>query len=72
MVGREEYMRIVRERKEQCPVFVHVELREDEARTRLPTHGVPEHILCCAQEVEGADKAPSRLAGPVTRAPDIG
>ena len=34
IVKREEYMRIVRERKAQCPVFSEVILREDEAGSR--------------------------------------
>ena len=41
---RADYMRIVRERKQQCPAFANVVIREDEAATRLPADGVPEHI----------------------------
>ena len=38
-VRRAEYMRIVRERKAECPTFAKVVLREDEAATRLPEDG---------------------------------
>ena len=64
-------MRIVRERKQCCPCFADVVIREDVADTRLPANGVPEHILACAQEVDGAEHAPTRLVGPASRAPDI-
>ena len=71
-VKREDYMRIVRERKQQCPAFANVVLREDQAETRLPAHGIPEHVACCAQEVDGSENAPARLTGPASRAPDVG
>ena len=70
-VKRAEYMQIVRERKAQCPTFANVVLREDEAATRLPEDGVPEHLQCCTQHVEGSDKAPVRLLGPASRAPEL-
>ena len=38
-VKRAEYMRIVRERKAECPTFANVVLREDEAATRLRRGG---------------------------------
>ena len=72
LVNREEYMRIVRERKQCCPCFGDVVIREDVADTRLPANGVPEHILACAQEVDGAEHAPTGLVGPASRAPDVG
>ena len=50
-------MKFVRERKAQCPAFGHVILREDLAVTRLPEDGIPDHVHCCAQHVEGSDKA---------------
>ena len=65
-------MRIVRERKQQCPAFANVVVREDEADTRLPSHGIPDHVACCAQEVDGSENAPARLTGPASRAPDVG
>ena len=71
-VKRADYMRIVRERKQQCPAFANVVIREDEAATRLPADGIPEHIACCAQEVHGSENAPARLTGPASRAPDVG
>ena len=71
-VKREDYMRIVRERKQQCPAFANVVIREDEAGTRLPAHGIPEQVACCAQEVDGSENAPARLTGPASRAPDVG
>ena len=67
-VKRSEYMRIVRERKAQCPVFSEVKLADE---TRLPECGVPDHITACASTVEGAERAPSRLLGPASRAPEI-
>jgi hypothetical protein len=70
-VSRSEYMRIVKERKLVCPVFAHAVIDEALAATRLPVNGVPEHILHCAQEVEGAENAPVRLDGPASRAPEI-
>ena len=45
--------------------------REDEAATRIPQDGVPEHLQCCTQHVEGSDKAPVRLLGPASRAPEL-
>ena len=71
-VKRAEYMQIVRERKQQCATFSHVSLREELAATRLPEDGVPEHIMACLQPVDGADKAPVRLLGPASRAPEVG
>ena len=71
-VERDNYMRIVRERKAQCPAFANAVIREDEAQSRLPAEGVPEHITACAQHVEGAENAPVRLSGPASRAPDVG
>ncbi len=65
-------MRFVRERMQQCPVFANVVLREDEAETRIPAHGVLEHITHCAQEVAGAENDPVRLKGPADRAPELG
>ena len=70
-VKRAEYMRIVRERKAECPTFANVALLEDEAATRIPQDGVPEHLQCCTQHVEGLDKAPVRLLGPTSRAPEL-
>ena len=64
-------MRNVRGRKAGCPTFANVVLREDEAATRLPQDGVPEHLQCCTQHVEGSDKAPVRLLGPASRAPEL-
>ena len=72
IVKREEYMRIVRERKAQCPVFSEVILREDEAGNRLPEDGVPLHIAACALEVHGSENAVVHLQGPASRAPDVG
>ncbi len=72
IVNREEYMRIVRERKAQCPVFSEVEICEQEAGSRLLVHGVPEHVHACALEVDGAEHAFVRLQGPASRAPEVG
>ena len=71
-VKRAEYMQIVRERKQQCATFAEVSIREDVAPTRLPEDGVPDHIQACLQPVDGADKAPVRLLGPASRAPEVG
>ena len=71
-VSRAEYMQIVRERKQQCATFSQVSVRDELAATRLPEHGVPEHIQSCLQAVDGADKAPVRLLGPASRAPEVG
>ena len=46
-------------------------LREDEAQTRLPEDGVPPHLQCCAQAVEGSEQAPARLVGPASGAPEV-
>ena len=72
VVDRASYMDLVRQRAKECPVFAHVRIREDIADTRLPERGVPEHILACAVEVEGAQHAPARLDGPAARAPERG
>ena len=72
-IKRSEYMRIVRERKKQCATFANVSVCDEElASTRLPENGVPEHIRCCMQEVDGVDRAPVRLMGPASRAPEMG
>ncbi len=71
-VKRGEYMQIVRERKLQCATFSEVSVREDVAPTRLPEDGVPDHIEACLQPVDGVDKAPVRLLGPASRAPEVG
>ena len=63
-VKRDEYMRIVRERKQQCATYSEASIREDVAPTRLPEDGVPDHIQACLQPVDGAAKAPERLLGP--------
>ena len=44
-VDREQYMRIIEDRKLQCPAFSNVQVRHDLAATRLPRVGVPEHIV---------------------------
>ena len=59
-VKREEYLTIARRRKQECPVFAHVAIKEEEATTRLPQDGVPEHMRKCVQYVQGASKAPRR------------
>ena len=46
-VDREQYMRIIEERKLQCLAFSNVQVRHDLAATRLPRVGVPEHIAAC-------------------------
>ena len=71
-VEREPYMELARQRKAECPSFLHTVLKEDEASTRLPERGVPEHLLNCIQLVDGADKAPVHLSGPAARAPEHG
>ena len=71
-VEREPYMELARQRKAECPSFLHTVLREDVAATRLPERGVPEHLLNCTQLVDGADKAPVHLSGPAGRAPEHG
>jgi hypothetical protein len=71
-VEREPYMELARQRKAECPSFLHTVLKEDEAATRLPERGVPEHLLNCRQLVDGADKAPVHLSGPAARAPEHG
>ena len=72
IVKREEYMTIARQRKNECATFEHVTLRDDLAETRLPEDDIPEHISCCTQYVDGADKAPVRMSGPADRAPEVG
>ena len=72
LVNRHEYMRIVRERKAQCPVFSEITVCEAEAISRLPAHGVPEHGRACALEVDGVEHAAVRLQGPASRAPEVG
>ena len=70
-VNREDYMTMARQRKAECPIFAHVTLRDDLATTRLPEDGIPEHIRNCVQHVHGADKAPIRMSGPASRAPEL-
>ena len=72
VVKREEYLTIARRRQKECPVFAHAIVQEEEAKTRLPQDGVPEHLRKCVQYVQGASKAPVRMSGPAARAPDVG
>ena len=69
-VDRDEY--VIRERQQQCPAFMRAVIRDDAAETRLPSHGVPDDVFCCAQEVAGSQHAPVRLQGPASRAPESG
>ena len=71
-VTRQAYMKIVTERQLQCPAFSHVKVRHDLSITRLPVDGIPEHILRCATEVSGSERAPRRLDGPASNVPDVG
>ena len=71
-VKREEYLKIVRERKQQCPAFRDVVINEEAAPQRLPENGVPAAVLHCVQQVDGADKAPVHLDGPAAKAPEVG
>ncbi len=47
-VKREEYLRIVRERKKECATFAEVIIDEEAAQARLPADGVPRAIEACA------------------------
>ena len=72
IVKREEYLKIVRERKQQCPAFSDVVINEEAAPQRLPENGLPAAVLSCVQQVDGADKAPVHLDGPAAKAPEVG
>ena len=73
IVNRDEYLKIVRERKQHCPVFADVSIcKDDLASSRLPEHGVPEHITACALEVDGSENALVKLEGPASRIADAG
>jgi hypothetical protein len=65
-VRREEYLRIVRERKRECATFAEVTISEELAKERLPEDGVPPAIAACALSVDGADAAPIHLTGPAS------
>ena len=66
-------MKIVRERKQQCPAYSSaVSCDAAQAAARLPAHGVPAQVSACAQEVEGSQNAPVRLQGPASKVPDVG
>ena len=71
-VNRQQYMRIVAERQLQCPAFSNIKVRQDLATTRLPLEGIPEHITSCATQISGSERAPMRLDGPASKAPDSG
>ena len=71
-VKREDYLRIVRERKQQCHSFRHVVINEGAAHERLPENGVPAAVLNCVHDVDGADKAPIHLDGPAFKTPEVG
>ena len=70
-VNRAEYLRLVRERKNECAAFAEVTISDEVALTRLPEDGVPEAVKACAMEVDGADKAPIHLTGPASRQPEV-
>ena len=63
---------MIREREAQCPVFAERTICEADADSRLPAHGVPEHVRACALEVDGSEQAIVRLQGPASKAPDVG
>ena len=65
------YMTIARQREAQRATFAHVVLKEEEAKSRLPSDGVPEHISSCIQFVEGSDEAPVQLIGTASRAGEV-
>ena len=69
-VKRDEYMKIVRLRRRHCAAYANAEIKEASASTRLPENGVPDSVLNCAQEVEGAANVPVHLSGPASRAPE--
>lgn len=62
-VERTEYMRIVRERQQQCATVARVSVREDLAATRLPEDGVPEHVQCCMPASGRRRQSPSAFVG---------
>ena len=66
-------MKIARGRKQHCPVFAEVSMcKDDLASSRLPEHGVPEHIAACALEVDGSENVLVKLEGPASRIADAG
>lgn len=71
-VSREEYLRIVRERKRECAAFANVTIDMDAAERRLPDDGVPVSIAACAARVDGIDRAPVNLTGPECKTPAVG
>ena len=69
-VKRSEYMKIIKERQQECPAFAHVKINEEASANLLPDEGVPLHVSCCTEQVEGSSNAPVRLLGPASRAPE--
>ena len=48
-VDREQYMRIIEERKQQCPAFSNVQVRHDLAATRLARGSARTHLCVRAR-----------------------
>ena len=70
VVNRQDYVALVRTRRQVCPVYANIPL--DQERTRqLPAHGVPEQFLACAQHLEETEKVSIAAVGPAARPVDV-
>ena len=72
IVSRDDYLRIVKERKGECTAFANVVVDEEAANSRMPEQGVPVAIQACAVRGDGVDNAPVCLEGPASKAADLG
>ena len=66
-VRREDYLALIRLRRQVCPVYAEVPLNEDQVR-RFPEQGVPEELLACAQHLPETENLRVTQVGPATRA----
>ena len=69
-VNRSEYLEIVRLRIKECAAYSHVKINETRAKSEISEQGVPFALLAAHQKIDGAERAPVHLSGPVSRAPE--
>ena len=70
IVHRDDYLQLIRLRKQVCQVYAEVPLEEKEV-SRFPEHGVPEQFIACAQQLQEVENVCIAHVGPASRAVDV-
>ena len=70
VVNRQDYIALVKTRRQVCPIYAEIPLDEERAR-QLPENGVPEQFLACAQHLEETEKVCIASVGPASRPVDL-